>query len=170
MLVATVVATACALAAGRAVPWQGRQLAVVMAAGMFVLCAPVPGAAAVEVPRVLVAAVWTLSSMLGTAGLRGRPEAEGCRHRAVGGVVMTLCLMGGSARMPGSADQVHAVHQHGVGAPLPILGALAVLTMVVWTVVGVHRSTPDARTRTLLHLEAWAMTIGLVAMWLGHAT
>ena len=40
MIVSTLVAAACALAAGSAVPWQGRQVAVVMAGGMAALVIP----------------------------------------------------------------------------------------------------------------------------------
>jgi len=81
---------------------------------------------------------------------------------------MTLCLMGGAASMPGMPDAAQHGHEHGIGVALPVLGAVAVLTMVVWTAAGAHRSAPDARSRALLRSEAWAMTMGLIAMWLGH--
>lgn len=164
MIVSTLVAAACTLAAGSAVPWQGRQVAVVMAGGMAALV--IPG---LDPPGVVIAGVWVLSAMIGTAGLAGRPEAESCRHRALGGIAMTLCLMGGAVSVPGAGVPAQEGHQHGIGFALPLLGAVAVLTMVVWTVAGPHRSASHARTRTLLRWEAWAMTVGLIAMWLGHA-
>jgi len=67
MIVSTLVAAACALAAGRAVPWQGKQAAVVMAGGMIALV--VPG---IDPPGVVIAAAWVLSAMIGTAGPRGK--------------------------------------------------------------------------------------------------
>lgn len=159
MVIASVVAALCALGAGRAVPWQGKQAAVTMPLGMIALAIPAAG-----VPALLVAGLWVVSAMFGTIGLRGRPEAAGCCHRALGAVAMTLCLLAGFGH--GVAAGGHDAH--GVGGALPLLSGVAVLVVVVWSVVGMPNGR-RGRAGLLLRAEVWAMTLGLIAMWLWHA-
>lgn len=158
MLLTSLVAAACALAAGRALPWQGRQAAVAMPLGMLALLSP-------GIPALAVAGVWMLSAMLGTAGLRGRPESANCCHRALGLLAMVLTLVGGGVVAGPAAS--HAAH--GLAGGLPALAAVAVIAVVVWSAAGVHHGAPERRTRRLLIAEAWAISVGLVGMLLLHA-
>ncbi len=174
MVALAAAAAACCLAAGRTVPWQGRQAALTMAGGMLALA--VTGGAVVTIA---VAGVWVVSAMLGTAGLRGRPEAASCCHRAAGSLAMVLCLFAGGHEpvSPGS-------HAHGMG--LPVLAAAAVGGIALWTVLGRRhgvftgagagavasaglRRTTTRTADGLLRAEAWAMTAGLALMWAAHA-
>ncbi|MDR6866236.1 hypothetical protein J2Y69_000828 [Microbacterium resistens] len=188
MLASAITAAVCCLLAGRTVPWQGRQAAVAMAAGMIVLSTGLGETGLGEDGlgedglgegfTVLVAAGWILSAMVGTAGLRGHPAAVACCHRAVGGVVMAACAL---AALPVRGGG-HATAHVGHGIPqLSALTGIAVLAMVVWAAVEhrsgrARRSPPGRRARlqdrlsdVLLGLEPIAMSIGLVAMWAGHA-
>lgn len=139
-----------------------------MAGGMLALA--VAGGAAVTIA---VAGAWVVSAMLGTAGLRGRPEAASCCHRAVGSLAMALCLFAGGHGPVGPGS-----HAHGMG--LPVLAAAAVGGIALWTVLarrhgafeGAGAGPPRTTTRMaarLLRAEAWAMTAGLALMWAAHA-
>lgn len=165
MIVSAVVAVACCLLAGRSVPWQGRQTVVVMAVAMIgmALSAGDPGVS------LLAGAALILSAMLGTGGLRGTTAARACCHRALGSLVMAVCAFAGVTH--GSV----AVHMgHGAHSPMDAVAALAALGVVLlvgWTVIDRFRShvprTARAASR-LLTGESWAMTVGVVAMWVAH--
>lgn len=162
MALASGVAAVCALAAGRAVPWQGRQAAVAMPIGMLALLVPA------AVPTIAVAALWTISAMLGTIGLRGRPEVANCCHRALGTLAMALCLLAGAVH--GVAGGPHATHV--TATALPVISGVAVSVLVVWSIIGMRHppGNPLPRgTASLLRIEAATMSLGLIAMWVWHA-
>ncbi|MDQ4214577.1 hypothetical protein [Microbacterium capsulatum] len=174
MIGSAITAAVCCLGAGRlsrgaAVPWQGRQSAVVMAAGMVLLWADGADARI----ALLVAAAGLCSAMLGAAGIRGRSHAGACFHRAFGCIVMTLCAFasigaahpaaGGVA--PGVA--VGGAHGgHGGAVPAGVLAAAGVLVLLVlMTAERVrHRPAGAAGVRLLLEAEGAAMAISLIAM------
>ena len=157
MVAASAAAAVCALVS-RAVPWQGRQAAVSMAVGMLLLALP-----GVTVPVIAVAALWVLSAMIGTVGLRGRPEAAGCCHRAIGALAMTLCLLTGAAQGAGAAHT-----GHGVTVGLPLLSGAAVLAVTAWSVWAARASEAIGASVVLLRVEVWTMTAGLLLMWGWH--
>lgn len=164
MIGAAITAAACCLAAGRAVPWQGRQSAIAMALGMVLLAifGAAPGV------TLLVGVGWIASAMVGTIGLRGHAAARMCFHRAVGSVAMAACafaaLGGGSGSPP--AQSAHA--GHGVSAPFAVVSAIGVVAVLGMTLLDrrTHRrGAAHRRTRRLLEAEGAAMALGLVAMW-----
>lgn len=128
MVGSAITAAACCLLAGRLapreVPWQARQSAVVMAAGMIALTARGGDARLV----LLVAVAGLASAMLGVVGTRGRPHAAACFHRALGCIVMAasaLALLGASARpVPAAAEGTHA--GHGGAVPLAFVAVIGV--------------------------------------------
>lgn len=105
MALAALVSAAACLGAWRAVPWQGRQSALVMAAGMLLLAvAPLEPLAALALGAVLL-----VSGMLGTAGVRGTAAAATCCHRALVSLVMAACAFQGAvAQTAGEAVTVAA--------------------------------------------------------------
>lgn len=172
MIATSAVALACCLAAGRRVPWQGRQSAVVMSLAMTAM------ALVADDERVALglAAVLVVSAMLGTGGLRGRPAAAACCHRALGSIVMALCALGGLAHAAGAGadggDLAHSAHvATGVLAPAPIGGlagltAIGVLALTGWTIA--QHVRPHTRPARLAVAESWAMTAGVAVMSLAH--
>lgn len=163
-LSATVSAAAC-VGAWRAVPWQGRQSALVMAAGMLglVVTGGDPGAG------LLLGAALLVSAMLGTVGVRGTPAAATCCHRALVSLVMALCAFGGAAASAGATGASAHDHGSGLSGILPALMLVGTVGVVLWTVAAqwllppVHRGR-DAR---LLTVESWAMAVGVAVMGLG---
>lgn len=105
MALAALVSAAACLGAWRVVPWQGRQSALVMAAGMLLLAvAPLEPLAALALGAVLL-----VSGMLGTAGVRGTAAAATCCHRALVSLVMAACAFQGAvAQAAGEAVTVAA--------------------------------------------------------------
>lgn len=162
MVASAIVAAACCLAAGRSVPWQGRQSVLVMAVAMIAM------AAAAGDARILLLAGFALivSAMLGTAGLRGRPTVRACCHRALGSLVMSLCAFGGLAHGGMVAGSGHGSHLNtdAVGS----LTTLGVLLLVTWTIAERFRPHVRRSGSRLLTVESWAMTAGVVAMWAAH--
>ncbi|SDM32426.1 hypothetical protein SAMN04488593_3289 [Microbacterium azadirachtae] len=138
MIGSAITAAGCCLVAGRLaprdVPWQARQSAVVMAAGMVALAAAEDDARA----ALLVAVAGLASAMLGVVGTRGRPHAAACFHRALGCVVMAVCalaLLGASlragvaVRSGGVTAGVHA--GHGVVVPFALVAVAGVVGLLV---------------------------------------
>jgi len=87
MALAAVVSAAACVAVWRAVPWQGRQSALIMAGAMIVIA--VSGGDAMI--GLVLGTVLLASAMLGTAGVRGTPAAATCCHRALVSLVMAIC-------------------------------------------------------------------------------
>ena len=167
MAAAAVVSAVACLAAGRAVPWQGRQSSLVMAAGMLVLA--VPGIDALT--RLVLGAVLLVSAMLGTVGVRGTASAGTCCHRALVSLVMAACAFDGAAVAspvePAVAPTGHG--GHGLGGVLSALVMIGAAAVVRWTVVAAWFAPPLHRGRTgrLLATESWAMAAGVAVMCLG---
>ncbi|MBC6494024.1 hypothetical protein [Microbacterium sp. 4-7] len=167
MALAAVVSAAACIAVWRAVPWQGRQSALIMAAAMIVIAVsggdPLIG--------LVAALVLLVSAMLGTAGVRGTPAAATCCHRALVSLVMAICsfesLSTGQA-MAGAAE-VGAHGGHGLGGLLSALVIVGVIGVVLWTVVAEWVLVPvhQGRTARLLAVESWAMAAGVSVMCLG---
>ena len=126
MVGSAITAAACCLAAGgvmpRAVPWQARQSAVVMALGMIALCAGDGDARLL----LLVAVAGIVSAMLGVVGTRGRAHADACFHRALGCVVMAVCALAMLGARSGAPEPAPAALGHaGHGAVVPMSAAAA---------------------------------------------
>ncbi|MBO9624794.1 MAG: hypothetical protein J7484_00300 [Microbacterium sp.] len=163
MAVAALVSAAACVAAWRAVPWQGRQSALVMAAAMLLVAVNDGGAG------VLLGAVLLLSAMLGTVGVRGTPAAATCCHRALVSLVMAVCAFQ-SASSGAASDATAAGHAgHGLTGVLSVLGIAGVIGVVLWTVVAEWfvRPVHHGRTARFLAVESWAMAAGVVVMCLG---
>lgn len=168
MALAAVVSAVACLAAGRSVPWQGRQSALVMA-GAMLLIPVVDGDASIGLA---VGIVLLVSAMLGTAGVRGTSPAAACCHRALVSLVMAMCAFEGLATGEGAVGMSgHGGHGlTGVLSGLMVLGTIAV---VLWTVVEelvlapAHRSTHRGRAARMLAIESWAMAVGVTVMCVG---
>ncbi|MFB7844561.1 hypothetical protein [Microbacterium sp. NPDC056052] len=183
MVGSAITAALCCLIAGgvlpRAVPWQARQSAVVMALGMVALCAG-DGDARI---LLLVAVAGIASAMLGVVGTRGRAHADACFHRALGCVVMAVCalaLLGARSGMaaPAPAGSSHA--GHGALVPMSLAAAAGVVALLGLMLVARvrHRADParaDAAGaavlrggalsgRILLEAEGVAMVVSLIVM------
>ncbi|MFF3028743.1 hypothetical protein [Microbacterium sp. NPDC057944] len=164
-LAALVSAVAC-VAAWRAVPWQGRQSALVMAAAMLVVAAGGGDAAR----GLLLGAVLLLSAMLGTIGVRGTPAAAACCHRALVSLVMAVCaFQSASAGSSGDAVATSGHAGHGLNGVLSIIGIVGVVGVVLWTVVAEWFVEPvhEGRAARMLTIESWAMAAGVAVMCLG---
>lgn len=169
MAAAALVSAAACVAAWRAVPWQGRQSALVMAVAMLVVAVSDGGAG------VLLGVVLLVSAMLGTVGVRGTPAAPACCHRALVSLVMAVCAfqsatVSTTASTVVSASGASAGHGgHGLTGILSILGMAGVIGVVLWTVVAELFAEPVHRGRVgrLLTIESWAMAAGVVVMCLG---
>lgn len=182
MIVSAIIAVVCCLAAGRRVPWQGRQSMIVMAIAMvgLAVAAGDPGVS------LLAGATLLLSAMLGTLGLRGATAVRACCHRAFGSLVMALCAFASvvhgldaadTARSAGSASGSASVSTsvsmsaHGVHLGMDVVGVgatLGVVLLVVWGIVDRFRPHSPVPSSRLLSAEAWAMTAGTVMMWAMH--
>jgi len=133
MIASAITAAACCLVAGgvmpRAVPWQARQSALMMALGMVVL-----GAADGDARLLLlVAATAIASAMLGVVGTRGRAHADACFHRALGCVVMAVCALAmlsaqPRAAVPAEARLGHA--GHGGLVPMSLVAGIGVAVLL----------------------------------------
>ncbi|MBS1675338.1 MAG: hypothetical protein JSS74_15390 [Actinobacteria bacterium] len=121
---------AARLLGGPSVPWQGRQSAVVMGAGMVALCV------AHDDPRIalLVAAAGLGSALLGVAGLRGRAQVGDCVHRALGCLAMAMCAVASAGAVrgaPAPAAGIGGHHGSGMSVPIAVLAAGAVGALLV---------------------------------------
>lgn len=169
---ATVSAVAC-IAAWRAVPWQGRQTALIMAAVMLII-AVTDGDA---LTGLILGAVLLISAMLGTMGVRGTAAAATCCHRALVSLVMAICSFESASTAAGAAGATGAVTEvvvaghggHGLNGVLSVLVLVGVVGVVLWTVVAEWFVTPvhHGRTARLLTTESWAMAAGVAVMCLG---
>lgn len=164
MALAAVVSAAACIAAWRAVPWQGRQSALIMAGAMIVVAVS-GGEPAVGLT---VALVLLVSAMLGTAGVRGTPAAATCCHRALVSLVMAICSF--ESLSTGQAEVEAGGHGgHGLDGLLSLLVVAGVIGVVLWTVVAEWVLAPvhQGRTARLLTTESWAMAAGVSVMCLG---
>ncbi|WP_311260100.1 hypothetical protein [Microbacterium sp. WCS2018Hpa-9] len=163
-LAAVVSAIAC-VGAGRAVPWQGAQTSLIMAAAM-VVAAVTDGDATTGL---VLGVVLLLSAMLGTVGVRGTPSAASCCHRALVSVVMAVCAFESA-----STDETPAVGAgshggHGLDGLLSVLVTAGVIGVVLWTVAAewLRARSPHSRTARLLAVESWAMAGSVAVMGVG---
>lgn len=167
MAAAALVSAVACLAAWRAVPWQGRQSALVMAAGMLLLAAPGHD----PLLGLALGAVLLVSAMLGTMGVRGTPAAAECCHRALVSLVMAVCAFDGAVAATGADRAVTPTGHgaHGLGGLLSVFVIVGVIGVVLWTVVAAWVLPPVHRGRTgrLLATESWAMAAGVAVMCLG---
>lgn len=160
MVLAALVSAGACVAARRAVPWQGRQAAIVMAVAMLAL-------AVRDVPPgtgLLLGAILVVSAMIGTVGVRGTRAAAACCHRALASLAMATCAFQGASTDHVSASVAHA--GHGFTGVLAVIGVVGVAGVVLWTIVTewfVECARP-ARAARLLAIESWAMSAGLVVM------
>ncbi len=165
MALAAVVSAAACVAAWRAVPWQGRQSALIMAAAMLVIAVsggdPLIG--------LVTGLVLIVSAMLGTAGVRGTPAAATCCHRALVSLVMAICSFESLSTGQAMAGAVGAHGGHELGGLLSALVIVGVIGVVLWTVVAEWVLVPvhQGRTARLLAVESWAMAAGVSVMCLG---
>lgn len=164
MALAAVISAAACVAAWRAVPWQGRQSALIMAAAMIFVAAsdgdPLIG--------LMVGLTLLVSAMLGTAGVRGTPAAVTCCHRALVSLVMAVCSF--ESLSTGESPVDAGGHGgHGLDGLLSALVIVGVIGVVLWTVVSEWVLVPvhQGRTARLLTVESWAMAAGVTVMCLG---
>ena len=165
MIASAIITVVCCLAAGRSVPWQGRQSVIVMAIAMIGMVV------AADDPRVsLLAGVVLLpSAMLGTAGLRGATSVRACCHRALGSLVMAVCAFAGVAHGAGAGTEVMSGHGGHLGADAVAgVATVGVVLLLAWTVADRFRPHPQGTAARLLAVESWAMTAGVVVMWAAH--
>lgn len=164
MALAAVVSAAACVAVWRAVPWQGRQSALIMAGAMIVIA--VSGGDAMI--GLVLGIVLLASAMLGTAGVRGTPAAATCCHRALVSLVMAICSF--ESLSTGEALVESGGHGgHGFDGVLSVLVVAGVIGVVLWTVVSEWVIVPvhQGRTARLLTVESWAMAAGVSVMCMG---
>lgn len=164
MALAAVVSAAACVAVWRAVPWQGRQSALIMAGAMLVIA--VSGGDAMI--GLVLGIVLLVSAMLGTAGVRGTPAAATCCHRALVSLVMAICSF--ESLSTGEALVESGGHGgHGLDGLLSVLVIAGVIGVVLWTVVSEWVLVPvhQGRTARLLAVESWAMAAGVSVMCVG---
>lgn len=164
MALAAVVSAAACVAVWRAVPWQGRQSALIMAGAMIVIA--VSGGDAMV--GLVLGIVLLASAMLGTAGVRGTPAAATCCHRALVSLVMAICSF--ESLSTGEALVESGGHGgHGLDGVLSVLVVAGVIGVVLWTVVSEWVLVPvhQGRTARLLTVESWAMAAGVSVMCVG---
>jgi hypothetical protein len=164
MALAAVVSAAACVAVWRAVPWQGRQSALIMAGAMIVIA--VSGGDAMI--GLVLGIVLLASAMLGTAGVRGTPAAATCCHRALVSLVMAICSF--ESLSTGEALVESGGHGgHGLDGVLSVLVVAGVIGVVLWTVVSEWVIVPvhQGRTARLLTVESWAMAAGVSVMCVG---
>lgn len=151
----------------RAVPWQGRQSALVMAAAMLV--ASVTGVGSGW--GIALGAVLLGSAMLGTVGVRGRPDAALCSHRALVALVLAICAFQGVSTGTGVAPGVIGGEHgsHGLTGVLSAFGVVGVIGVVLWTIASEWfvESRHQGRTAAFLTVQAWSMAAGAAVLCLG---
>ena len=166
---AAVVAAGACFGAWKAVPWQGRQVALVMAGAMLGLVLADGG----PLVGLGIGALLLISAMVATIGVRGTPAAASCVQRAVVALVMAVCALesaapGGSGAPPGTT----AEHGHGgqaLSGILPIIVVAGVVGVVLWTLVSgwVMQPVHDKRAARMITIESWALAAGLAVVCLG---
>jgi hypothetical protein len=170
MALAAVVSAIACVAARRAVPWQGRQSAVIMATAMVVI------AVSGDDPLIGLATglVLLLSAMLGTAGVRGTLAAATCCHRALVSLVMAICSFESLSTADGRGTAGVVVEPgghggHGLDGLLSVLVIVGGIGVVLWTVVSEWVLVPSQKGRAarLLSVESWAMAAGVTVMCVG---
>lgn len=171
MAAAAIVSAFACIAAWRAVPWQGRQAALIMAVAMLIM-AVFHGDA---LTGLTLGAVLLISAMFGTMGVRGTTSAATCCHRALVSLVMAICSFESAAtittRTIGVVSEVAVTGHggHGVNGVLSVLmiggsvGAIGWTVISEWLVAPLHRG----RTARLLATESWAMAAGVAVMCFG---
>ncbi|PCE14381.1 hypothetical protein AUC47_03920 [Microbacterium sp. SZ1] len=167
MALAGVISGVACLAAGRGVPWQARQMALLRSASLAALAF----AGAETLPRLLIGVALLLSAMVGTIGIRGSRTAPMCFHRAVVSLVLAICLWDTVASPTAAPAGVSTgAHDHGPAftGVLSVLGIAGVIGIVLWTIVSerVIEPTSDRRIDTLLGVESWAMAAGVAVLCL----
>ena len=162
---AAVVAAMASLIAGRAVPWQGRQVVLVMGAAM--LATALVG----DIPMVglVLGALLLVSAMLGTMGVRGTAAAGECFRRALVALLLAVCSFESAAS--GAAPETRAGVHGGHGALSGLLSVLivaGVIGVVLWTVVADWFVEPihHGRVARLITTESWALAAGAALMCL----
>lgn len=164
MAAAAIVSAAACVAAWRAVPWQGKQSALVMAVAMLLVAVSdgAPGTG------LILGAALLVSAMIGTMGVRGTPAAATCCHRALVSLVMAICAFESASTGEAVASTGHG-HGQGMSGLLSVVVIVGVIGVVLWTVVAEWFLEPvhHGRTARLLATEAWAMAAGLAVMCLG---
>lgn len=165
MALAAVISAAACVAAWRAVPWQGRQAALIMAAAMIVIAV----ADGDSMIGLVLGVVLVISAMLGTVGVRGTPSAASCCHRALVSLVMAMCAFESLSTDETPAVGVGGHGGHGVDGMLSAVVIVGVVGVVLWTLVSewMRVRSPCSRTARLLATESWAMAAGVTAMCLG---
>jgi hypothetical protein len=162
---AAAVAAVASLIAGRAVPWQGRQAVLVMAAAMIVT------ALAGDTPMVglVLGALLLVSAMLGTMGVRGTAAAGECFRRALVALLLAVCSFesAASGAAPETRAGVHGGHG-GLSGLLSVLIVAGVIGVVLWTVVADWFVEPvhHGRVARLITTESWALAAGAALMCL----
>ena len=167
MALAGVISGVACLAAGRGVPWQARQMALLRSASLLALAV----AGGETLPRLVIGVALLLSAMVGTIGVRGSRSAPMCFHRAVVSLVLAICLWDTVAAQAAAPASVPAgAHDHGLAftGVLSVLGIVGVIGVVLWTIVSerVIEPSSDRRTDTLLAVESWAMAAGVAVLCL----
>ncbi len=185
MAAAAIVSAVACLAAWRAVPWQGRQTALIMAAAMLIIAVTDGNA----LTGLVLGAVLLVSAMLGTMGVRGTASAATCCHRALVSLVMAICSFESAstraattvtattgavttgAVTTGAVTEVAAAGHggHELNGVLSVLVLVGVVGVVLWTVLAEWFVAPvhHGRTARLLTTESWAMAAGVAVMCLG---
>lgn len=165
MALAAVVSAAACVAVWRAVPWQGRQTSLIMAAAMVAMAVSDGDA----LGGLVVGGVLLLSAMLGTVGVRGTPSAASCCHRALVSLVMAVCAFENASTGEASAVGARGHGGHGLDGMLSALVVVGVVGLVLWTLVTecMRARSPRSRTARLLAVESWAMAAGVTAMCVG---
>ena len=165
MALAAVISAVACVGAWRAVPWQGRQTSLIMAATMVVM-AVTDGDA---LTGLMLGVVLLLSAMLGTVGVRGTPSAASCCHRALVSLVMAVCAFESLSTGDAPAVGARGHGGHGLDGLLSALVVVGVVGLVLWTLVTewMRVRSPRSRTARLLAVESWAMAAGVTAMCVG---
>lgn len=163
MAAAALVSAGACVAAWRAVPWQGRQSALVMAVVMLAIAVS-DGRPGISL---ILGAVLLISAMTGTIGVRGTPSAATCCHRALVSLVMAICAF--QSASDGAVAESAGHTGHGLTGVLSVLGIVGVIGVVLWTVVAEWFVEPmhHGRAARLLAVESWAMAAGVAVMCLG---
>lgn len=166
---AAVVSAAACVGAWKAVPWQGRQVVLVLAGAMLgIVLARGNPLAGLGIGALLV-----ISAMVAAIGVRGTPAAPLCVQRAAVALVMAVCTLEGAAPgATGAPVETASGHGHGgqaIAGILPIVVVVGVIGVVLWTLVSAWVMEPvrDRRAAQMLTVESWALAAGLAVVCLG---
>ncbi|WP_144877071.1 hypothetical protein [Microbacterium sp. 1.5R] len=167
LALAGVVSGVACLAAGRGVPWQARQMALLRSAALLALAF----GGGETLPRLVIGVALLLSAMIGTIGVRGSKSAPMCFHRALVSLVLAICLWDTVAGPAATSTSAAAgPHDHGPAftGVLSVLGIVGVVGVVLWTIVSEHVLEPvrGRRAQTMLAVESWSMAAGVAVLCL----